>query len=310
MTKKKLFKIVISVILLVVLIDLCVGLGMGAYVRRSEIPGDYKKIEYILKHVDVQILLLGASTCMNSINPETIKKDLDKTAFNGGLNSQRLELFDIMCDAAFRHSPPELLILVLRKNDLVTNDIGRLAMLNIYYGLGNTKIDDYLIRGDTIKRLLMSSSLYRFNTYGWRILLYHFKSFDELASGGFVGKPVPKYPPVKISASNTMANPTVTVNPRKLQCLENILATCRKAGARLWIVITPEYGTGEAVSGDVLSIQSFCDQNGVPFFNDLQHPDFVDHPEYFYDNFHLNVKGAKLYTRLMTERLQKEGIGI
>lgn len=308
MTKKKLFKLVLCIVVLIVAIDLGMGWCMGAYVRRCEIPGDYKKIEYMLKHVDVQILLLGASTCMNSVDPMMIEKDLGKTAFNGGLNSQRLELFDIMCDAAFKHSHPELLILVLRKNDLTTDDIGRLAMLNIYYGLGNTKIDDYLNEGNLKKKLLMSSSLYRFNTYWWRILLYHFKSFNELAHGGFLGKPVLKYLPSPMEAQPAEKNELPDVNPHKIQCLENILATCRKAGARLWIVIAPEYGTGDADSGDVTHIRSFCEKNGIPFWNDLYHPDYADHPEYFYDNFHLNNNGARLYTRLMMKRLQTEGI--
>ena len=118
MTKKKFFLIILSVVLLVAAIDVMFDMGMRWYVQHGKIPGDYGKIEYMLKHENAQVLLLGASTCMNSFVPEIMEKELGKTVFNGGLNDQRLEFYDVMSDAVFKRSPPELLILVLRNNDL------------------------------------------------------------------------------------------------------------------------------------------------------------------------------------------------
>lgn len=86
MTKKKLLQIILTVVFLVAAIDVGTGWGFRRFVRSHRIPGDYSKIDYMLKDVDVQILLLGASTCMNSINPEILEKELGKSVFNGGLN--------------------------------------------------------------------------------------------------------------------------------------------------------------------------------------------------------------------------------
>ena len=195
MKKRTFFLVILSIVLLVAAIDAVVGVGVRWYVRHGNIPGDYGKIEYMLKHVDTQILLLGASTCMNSFEAKTMEKELGKTVFNGGMNDQRLEFYDVMSEAVFKRSPPELLILVLRNNDLTFPGNGRLAMMNIYYHSGNAKLDGYLNEGSLKRKILLSSALYRINTYWWRVLLYHFKSFDELANGGFVGKPVPKMLP-------------------------------------------------------------------------------------------------------------------
>ena len=134
MTKKKLLLILLSAVILLAVIDLAVGFGMFLYVRHCSIPGDYGKIEHMLKRVKVPIILLGASTCMNSIDPEILEKGTGKKVFNGGLNDQRLEFFDVMSEAILKRSPaPELLILVLRDNDLTLSGKGRLAMMNIYY---------------------------------------------------------------------------------------------------------------------------------------------------------------------------------
>ena len=76
MTKKRLLTIILSIVLLLALIDAGMGWCMRWYILHKNIPGDYGKIEYMLKHADVQILLLGASTCMNSIDPEVLEKEL------------------------------------------------------------------------------------------------------------------------------------------------------------------------------------------------------------------------------------------
>ena len=87
------------------------------------------------------------------------------------------------------------------------------------------------------------------------------------------------------------------------------METCRKAGTKLWIVIPPEFyqRTKATDFGGLTHIQRFCEENGIPFINDLQAPDYMNHPEYFYDNDHLNVRGAELYTQRILEFLQKEG---
>jgi len=311
MTKKKLLKILLYVVILVAAIDVVTGWCFHWFMRSHTIPGDYGKIEYMFKDVDAQILLLGASTCMNSINPEILEKELGKSVFNGGINDQRLEFFDVMTEAILKRSHPELLVLVLRKNDLITSSDGRLAMMNIYYHLGNKKLDGYLNKNNLLQKILLSSSLYRFNTYWWRILLYHFKSFEELAHRGFVAKPVPPILPRRLELSEDNAEIKVTpVNPQKEQCLENILAACREAGTRLWIVITPEFKKihKRHEFGGSSYIRDFCEKNNIPFFDDSQHQDFMDHPEYFFDNNHLNGNGAEIYTRLFMVLLQKEGI--
>ena len=308
MTKIKFLKIVLCTVLWIAVFDIGMKYGMHHYLSRCRIQGDYKKIDYMFKHVNAQILMLGASTCMNSINPETIEKELSKSVFNGGINDQRLEFYDVMTDAIFRYSSPELLILVLRQDDLTIHGDGRLSMMNIYYHCGNAKLDGYLDDGSFRKQILLNSALYRLNTFWWRILLYHFKSFDELAHGGFVGKPVPGILP---NCTDAIAGKgPVSVNERKIQCLNHIVATCRKKGTRLWILITPEYYhfTDETRSGELRLIQDFCAKNDIPFIDDTRHPDFINHPEYFYDNNHLNVNGAELYTRHVLDLLKKEGL--
>ena len=47
MTKKKFFKIVLLVVVLVLVFDIGFGWCMRWYMTHNDIPGDYRKIEYI-----------------------------------------------------------------------------------------------------------------------------------------------------------------------------------------------------------------------------------------------------------------------
>ena len=307
MTKKKLLVILLGTVGLLAVIDIAVGFGISLYLRHFILPGDYGKIEYMLKRVNAPIIFLGASTCACSIDSEMLEKGIGKKVFNGGLNDQRLEFFDVMSEAILKQSPaPELLILVLRDNDLTTSDKGRLGIMNIYYHSGNSKLDRYLDSGALKQRILLSSVLYRINTFWWRILLYHFKSFNELDHGGFIGKPVPKFLPA--SRTLTVEKPVSAVNRHKLQCLKNILNNCRQKGTKLLIMIAPEYFScspdferhGETV------IRQFCTQYSIPLINDSHNPDYINHPEFFFDNYHLNINGAKVYSEYILQLLRKE----
>ena len=307
MTKKKLLVILLTTVVLLALIDIIVGFCISLYIRHISLPGDYSKIEYMLKQINAPIVLLGASTCACSIDSEILEKEIGKKVFNCGLNDQRLEFFDVMSEAILKRSPaPELLILVLRDNDLTTTESGRLAMMNLYYHYGNTKLDRYLDRGELKQRILLSSVLYRINTFWWRILLYHFKSFNELANGGFIGKPVPKFlPSIRDLTEEKIVPP---VSQQKLQCLKNIHAACLKTGTKLLIVIPPEYfrcSPGFERHGEII-IRQFCAKNNIPLINDSHNPDYITHPEYFFDNHHLNVDGAKVYSKHILRLLRKD----
>ena len=307
MTKKKLLVILLSTVALLAVIDLAVGFGISRYIRHFNLPGDYGKIEHMLKRANAPIILLGASTCACGIDSEILEKEIGKKVFNGGLNDQRLEFFDVMNEAILkRNQAPELVILVLRDNDLTTTDNGRLAMMNIYYHGGNAKLDRYLNGGDLKQKILLSSVLYRINTFWWRIMLYHFKSFNELAHGGFIAKPVPKFLPS--SRELVEEKQDSAVNLHKIQCLKNIYAACQKAGTKLWIMIAPEYfrcSPGFERQGEKV-IRQFCAEHNIPFINDSHHPDYTSRPEYFFDNHHLNINGAKVYTERVLQLLRKE----
>ena len=291
---------------MVAIADLIFGKLIGWYIDHYKLPGDYQKFQYMIKNTNEDILLLGSSVCMNSIIPELVEKEFHMSCFNGGANAQSLEYVDTMIDIVLNHHTPKIIILCLRPYDLFLKTNERYNMFRIYYKHGFPKIDRYLESGSLTEYLAMQSSFYRLNTYGWRLLLYHFKSYNELNNGGFVGKPkLAINPPLVIQPDVSSQEELPKPNIEKLEILRQIFIQCKKHNVTLFVTIPPAYyEIGNVQKYQCHLFKEYCDENAVPFFDDFYNPYFIKHPEFFYDNNHLNVDGAKNYTKQLLEKLQ------
>ena len=51
-------------------------------------------------------------------------------------------------------------------------------------------------------------------------------------------------------------------------------------------------------------MREICRQYGAAFIDNSQMPFFHRHPEYFYDEFHLNAIGAPVYTKMFVGQIK------
>lgn len=49
-------------------------------------------------------------------------------------------------------------------------------------------------------------------------------------------------------------------------------------------------------SYESIELSKICEEKGIPFFDYSNDEFFMSHPEYFWDNAHLNKEGAEIYT--------------
>lgn len=187
---------VISILILLAVIDLLSGFFMDRYVRTHRLPGDSESIDYTIKDIDEDIIILGNSVALNSIMPSVLSDSLGLTVYNAASNGQTMAFFKTMLDIILsRHKPKAVIIGI--KDDIIGNDrIGdRYNILVPYYNMGYEGIDSCLNSQSSEAPFFLKSNLYRYNTIWWRLLLYHFVSPNEKGENGFIAKPIPAYPP-------------------------------------------------------------------------------------------------------------------
>ena len=190
MTTKRFFLYLASVAAIVAATDMLSGLVLSRYVSKHNLPGDYMKINHMLRSGQEDILILGSSVGMNSFIPSEFETKFGLSCFNAGANDQNMEFHEVMLSAFLKRQKPKMVVLALRPHDILSKSRGRFGMLRIFYRCGYPLIDRFLEEGGAWEKFCLNSALYRFNTFGWRLLLYYLKSKNELADGGFVAKPV------------------------------------------------------------------------------------------------------------------------
>jgi len=307
MSARRIFFHLFAVAALVAAADFAFGRAMSRYIASHPLPGDYSKIDHMIRSPDADILLLGPSVCMNSLMPTEFERATGLKCFNGGANDQTLEFCECMLEAHLARHKPRFVVIAMRPNELRFSGNGRLGMLRIYYGTGHSAIDRHLEGDGLLEKILLKSSFYRLNTHGWRMLLYTFKSYGEMDKGGFVAKPRPSILPRRMqmrgfSPSDEIPPP----KPEKLEAFKRIIAMCREAGVKLAVAIPPVCGdaAGKRLSG-CISTERICKEYAVPFLDDSLNADFSGNPALFFDTNHLNGDGAKPYTRLVLEKLRE-----
>ena len=297
---------ILAIIGIMVLTDASVGLIMDNYVKNNKLPGDYASIDYLLKDADEDVIILGSSVALNSINPTIITDSTGLSCYNGGANAQEMPFMETMISCILERHKPQMFILGFRPDETCGSGLGdRFNILTPYYRLGYEKIDEKLeSRGDT-EGVLLNSSLYRYNTIWFRLMLYHFVTVGEQGRLGFVAKGIPPYPP---QLDNCVTDNVSTT--QRLEEFERVIKMCSDAGVELLVVFPPQYRKlydGGNVSA-INDIKRMCDVNGIVVLDDTMNERYLTAPQLFYDNTHLNKIGADEYSKVLATYLKKNNI--
>jgi hypothetical protein len=291
----------------VAIIDLCFGIFIDSYSAKHPLPGDYLKIEYMMKSSDEDMLIIGSSVAINAYIPQIMEDSLGLTCFNGGCNSQTLPFYQCMVEGILSRYSPAYIVLSMRKDDLFDEGLGFINLLKPYYGKGYASIDYFLDKQNGRKSIFLHSNLYRYNTIGCRILLQYLQSVEKISRKGFVPHAVPKYPPSLIN-QYAYASPDRRTNPELETCFLKIVDLCRQSGVRLIVTSPPLYIKlpGQGNPYEFSALENLCKAHNIPFINDSQSAFFLSRPDLFYDNSHLNYFGSEIYTNRFIDELKEK----
>ena len=301
----KLVKTCVSIIVIVLVFDVIFGQVMSFYSKRYGLPGDYAKIEYLFHQANEDVVIIGSSVAINSFMPDIMMDSLGISVFNGGCNAKNIIFFRCMIDGLLEHHRPRGVILALQPDDLSDDHIGRIELLNPYYGR-NPVIDSALVlQNDGKCSAFLRSNLYKYNTVWFRIFLQSFLPREEMANHGFVAKHKPNNLPIFENYGDEPDDDFIY--SVKLEYLKAIITQLRSNNVELVVVFPPYYRKlrheGNPYSKRVIT--ELCRENGIRVIDDNQMEYFFDRPELFYDNMHLNGDGARIFTDMFINQILK-----
>lgn len=300
---KKLIIWIATLIATLVIADLILGLVFGMYVSHKGLQGDYESTDYILRHNDNDVLILGSSVGLNSLNAKQIEDSIGMKTFNASANGQTFPFFlSMLKSVADQEHKPHTVLLLVNEQNMADTGIGkRYNFLSPYYGNSIGDIDERLEQRGKCEGLFLKSNAYRLNTIWFRILLYNFMSAGIKGENGSISKPVPPVFPER--------NPyqPAELSEERRENLKEFIEICKDNNISLMMVVTPQYldTLGTRFSPLAMSLKEISETNGFPFYFDLGLQPFAADSTLFYDNTHININGTDIYTPIIIERLRK-----
>lgn len=301
MNMKKLILWLILAIGVIVGLDVACGVLFNGYLKNHTMPGDYEMTDHVVRHFDEDVLVLGSSVALNSINTKTIEDSLGMKAFNGAANGQSFPFYLTMLKAVMQQKKPKHIILGLTSNNLTDSGKGvRYNFLSPYYGCGIADVDSVLNGSEKSERIFLNSTFYRLNRIWFRIFLYHFVSAGIKGENGFIAKPMPPMFPDRLVQEETKP-----ISDERYCQVEEFVSICHDNGIDLMVVFTPQCVVPADVKSPVVkSLRGILDRRGYKLYDDSSLKPFDVDNTLFYDGRHINVEGSKIYTDTIISRMK------
>lgn len=301
---KRLVIFLVIIITTIFLVDILFGIFSRHYVQNYKIPGDYRTIDYLIKDTKDDVIIIGSSVALNSAIPQIIEDSINMTVWNGACNGQGLPYFETMLEAIFSHHKPDIILWGMREDELNNYNKGsRYNMLAPYYGLGYKTLDNYIEEGTWFDKLMAKSNLYRYNTIWIRILLYNFIEPGEKGERGFIAKGIPSLPPYMIEETGDTEIEKIGIDKFK-----TIVDLCNKNNVELICFVPPVYKKYIKQSQALEVIKQLCGEKNIPIYDALQDSTFINDSSLFFDNDHLNIEGAKIFSYKLSSYLRNISI--
>lgn len=293
-------------IIIMIVLDQLTGRTLKYFFFKHE-PLVNINTRYVINKCDQDILIFGSSHAEQHYACDQITANTKMTCFNTGASAEGILYSYAMLQAVLARYSPKVILLDIRAEefDETPERYGRLAVITPYYD-EHPELRDMIYQRSEYERLKLLSATYKFNSELLSIISRNLHTNpDELkkpADNGFrtakvtdtLSGPAPtgdNYYPIKKFDTN-FAN-----------VFRSFLKDCKARNIKLFVFISPLYSHIKPDLKTEVIARQISRQYGVPFFNNANSAIFKLHPNYFHDNEHLNITGARIYTDTVIKQM-------
>ena len=278
---------------------------------------------------DIDILFLGSSHCFMGIDPSVIDKELKKKTFNAGTVSQLYDgSYAILKEADRIYDLEEVYMDLYYAQGLMENKkdrtiFDRTYLISDYMRMSPNRIR-FITQASTKENWINGFSPARRN---WRNIFdseiisditenknIKYKNYEYLTAPvsdylgkGFVGFKKKQEPEHNWCSHHFEEIPTECVTEENQKELIKIIDYCRENDISLKFIVVPMSDLMLADIGNydnyIDYMKNFARQNGVDYvdFNLCKRDVFSSEDSLFYDESHLNIDGARVFSKTLAE---------
>ncbi len=288
---------------LLLITDQLIGLGAD-WLRRHARGGNVLRENYISDHTTADLLIMGSSRAVHHYVPKILRDSLGMEAYNAGQDGCGIVYgYGKFCSFRNRYVPKILLWEFTPNFDIACSDNAQfLPLLRPYYDYPG--VDSVFLWVNPAERFKMYSRTYRYNSRIFN-LLNDFRQENTLPKDGYMPNPGQMNYEPDITEPDTVLQP----DPVKLHCMKQLIAATR-GRCKLIVLMSPRYlpqgYKGRTQHPAIEYMKNLCKQEGIPFLDHYNDPNFIGRKELFKDPMHLNTQGSEVYTRLIAKELKRQ----
>lgn len=294
----------IIAVLLLIIIDFIIGFVADYVVdKMPNYSGAIAKDNYRLHRLETDIVILGSSRGSHHYVTSLLGDSIDNykgkhySIYNAAIDGKFANSNSCAAEMIISRYRPKLVIIDLPESQLALKDVTDIKFSSPFYRKDSI-VRKYLDNISFEERMLMKSSLYRYNGKVLRIALSFLRKND--VDDGYL----PLYgSTIETTKYNKpgIKNPEIrTLNPYSETNFRCVLKKYTSEGVPLIIACSPNF---RPINNNN-KLRDLCNEYNVPFIELYDLPYFNEHPELFKDAVHLNNDGAHIYTRIFFEQLK------
>ena len=294
----------VLVILLVFISDYVLGSIMDNKLVFIDQP-KYSRIE----KSENEVVILGASRADNQYVSSIIEDSLGLKTYNYGVGAQNIYTNYAILDLILEKSKkkPSLIIWDFYYTDIIDSpgwNTENMHRLYSAYSYSDTIKSVLLLQGEKKNYLLKYIKTYKFNSKLPMALRRLFIK-ESLEDGGYTPLYVKNEEKIK-ERQEDRGN----IDPIKIYYINKMIDLCKSQRIKLAIFISPGFYRKKNINPELNDwsniIEDIANKKEILFYDFEQDDSFLIHPEWFYNEIHLNDEGAKEYSKIIAHILKGE----
>ena len=304
-----------------VLVAVCSFLALDFFIGKvldrvlAKIPNngnDIAETYFSVKEVNSPVLIIGSSRAHHHYIPTIIEDSLKSDAYNLGIDGHFLSYSCAIINTILDRYSPQMLLLEVNLDEMYKGRIDRIHCLHPYYHLNShiKSVIDINEGGTTKFKMILNT--YRYN--GNVLPIIGSWILDKPDCDKMKGM-LPLYT-VQGQDTKLEYRPLPTgdqvIDDYRVQLFENTIRRLKEKGVMVYCFDSPYYvllNPNRNTESEHI-MKDICFKYEFPFYDNRQLPEFLSHPEYFYDNKHLNYEGAKVYTDCILNEILHEDVSL
>lgn len=296
---------IIKFVIIILIVDVLLGIVSNQIFFLQE-TGKYARANHTIYETEAEVLIFGSSHAHRHYVPEVLEKQLHTTAYNAGAEGQQLLYHLALQEMLLKRNKPSLFILNIDEDFLYSSDIAydRLNDLHPYYSEYKDELKPLFQLNSKFIDVEMFFKSYLLNSTIVHILRYYVSpQLDYKGYRPLYG--ITRNDQINIGLKN-VNDQNKEIDENFVFALKEFIDNSKSNNVDLVFVISPTLRKIASNNKSLALINKIANKEEVPILNFSEDKNFNNKLDWFHDPSHLNDKGARYFTKLVSERINQQ----